>query len=464
MSTGATAGMIKLVTEEVVAPPLRSAGSATLSKVTRELVGRTVWHVNTTALGGGVAELLRTTVPRHTAAGVKSRWLVTRGTPEFFVLTKQLHHMLHGMPGGKEMPTKQDAQHYAVVTTAHAEAVRRRTRLGDIVVLHDPQTLGLAPVLKRAGLHVIWRCHIGTRRASPFADAAWRFLGPYIDAVNEFVFSSAAYVPPVLAGRCVSIIPPAINSASPKCRPMLPQEITAVLCAIGLQGGGGDATGPDLTDAARVFQDEPLLAADPTVVQISRWDPLKDMRGVLEAFAEHIADSTSAHLVLAGPDPDEVADDLENRAVLDDVIDALVELPTFVRRRVHLVVLRLGMRDANALIVNALQRRATVVVQKSMEEGFGLAVTEAMYKCRPVVAAAVGGLLEQMTDREHGLLVPPHDYAAFSAAVCELLDDPVLAAQLGAAAGSHCERTFLMDREDEQYAQLFLRADRASAI
>jgi len=169
---------------------------------------------------------------------------------------------------------------------------------------------------------------------------------------------------------------------------------------------------------------------------------------------------TEAQLVLAGPDPAEVSDDLENAAVLADTVGTFRRLPLSVRRRVHLLVLRLTNRDANQRVVNALQRRATVVAQKSLEEGFGLGVTEAMHKRRPVVAAAVGGIREQMTDRLHGLLVPPHDRVAFAAAVRELLDDPALASRLAQSASEHCERHYLVDREHEQYAQLFLNARR----
>lgn len=448
-----------LVTEETVDPHLTGVDLPTLIRAARRLVGRTVWHVNTTALGGGVAELLRVTVPQHRAAGVASRWLVTRGTPGFFALTKQLHHMLHGRPGNGRTPDADDEQLYTTTTTAQAKAMLHRARSGDFAVLHDPQTLGLAPALHRAGLHVIWRSHIGTHRRSPLVAAAWRFLAPYTGGVDHFIFSSPAYIPPLLAGRSVEVIRPAIDPAAAKCRPMGPAEVAAVLHAAGLQDDSTDSPLPSLTGTVRLLQDAPLPADAPAVVQLSRWDPLKDMHGVLQAFTEHIAPFTPAHLVLAGPDPEEVADDLENRAVLSDIVHALARLPEPVRRRVHLMVLSLRVRHVNALIVNALQRRATVIAQKSLEEGFGLGITEAMHKHRPVVAADVGGIREQITDREHGLLVPPHDLAAFGAAVRELLGDPALAARLAAAAGKHCERNFLVNREHEQYAGLFLRVD-----
>ncbi|MGH3698709.1 MAG: glycosyltransferase [Pseudonocardiaceae bacterium] len=449
----------ELVAEETVdAAPPGADLPPLLIEAARRLTGRTVWHVNTTALGGGVAELLRATVPQHHAAGVVSRWLVTRGNPEFFELTKQLHHMLHGMPGNGRTLGMDDEQRYAATTVAQAEAMLRRVKPGDLAVLHDPQTLGLAPLLRGAGLHVIWRSHIGTHRRSPLVAAAWRFLGRYTDAVDELVFSSPIYPPAFLAGRPVTVIHPAIDPIAAKCRPMGPDEVASVLDAIGLQDLSAPSPALGIVTRARLLHDAPLPADAPTVVQLSRWDPLKDMLGVLRAFTEHVAPATSAHLVLAGPDPDEVADDLENRAVLSDVAHAVAQLPKSLRRRIHLLVLSLRTRHANALIVNALQRRATVVTQKSLEEGFGLAVTEAMHKRRPIVAGDVGGIREQMVDRRHGLLVPPHNLAAFGAAVRELLDNPALAARLAKAGGEHCERHFLVVREHEQYAQLFLRS------
>ena len=193
------------------------------------------------------------------------------------------------------------------------------------------------------------------------------------------------------------------------------------------------------------------------ILQLARWDPLKDMSGVLKSFADYIAPHASARLILAGPDPDEIADDLENRTVLAGIVEARGRLPLPVRRRVHLVVLRLSQRSANQLLVNALIHRATTVVQKSLEEGFALISMEAMYHSKPLVASAVGGLAAQITDHEHGLLVPPHDYAAFGAAVCRLLTDRSLADRLAGAARAHCEHDLLVSREHERIAELVLQ-------
>ena len=182
------------------------------------------------------------------------------------------------------------------------------------------------------------------------------------------------------------------------------------------------------------------------VVQVSRWDPLKDMGGVMQGFAEYVLDGSDAHLVLAGPVVTSVADDPEGAEVLQDVWRAWRDLPHAARSRVQLVCLPMADNDENAAIVNALQRHATVVVQKSLEEGFGLTVTEAMFKSRPVVASAVGGIVDQIDDGVTGLLLDdPTDLASMGALVRELLGDQAMRVRLGSAARQAAVDRFLPD-------------------
>jgi trehalose synthase len=246
---------------------------------------------------------------------------------------------------------------------------------------------------------------------------------------------------------------------------MAEEEAAALLAAAGLTPGRGGGLPERVAGYAasrvRVLQDEPLPPGAPVVLQLSRWDPLKDMAGVLAGFAEHVAPHGDAHLVLAGPDPDDIPDDPENRAVFDEVLARHRALPPLVRRRVHLLVLGLAddeaETEANALVVNALQRRAAVVVQKSLREGFGLSVTEAMWKRRPVVAGAVGGIREQVADGVHALLLrDPADLAAFGAATTALLRDRRLRERLVDAAERRCRERFLVQRELADYARLYL--------
>ena len=193
----------------------------------------------------------------------------------------------------------------------------------------------------------------------------------------------------------------------------------------------------------------------PAVVQVSRWDRLKDPGGVLQAFAERIGPSTEAHLVLAGPSTAAVADDPEGPEVLAEVTSLTSRMPDALRERVHLFSLPMDDLEENAAIVNALQRRADVVVQKSVAEGFGLTVAEAMWKARPVVASAVGGIQDQIVDGESGVLVEPDDLDGFADAVAGLLEDPARAEWMGHNARERVRGAFLGARHLEQYVDLF---------
>jgi trehalose synthase len=206
-----------------------------------------------------------------------------------------------------------------------------------------------------------------------------------------------------------------------------------------------------------ILQSGPAARADaPLVIQASRWDWMKDMAGVMEGFAEHVDPALGAHLVLAGPAVTGVADDPEAAQVYDDCVERWRALPHGIRGRVHLACVAMSDPDEAAAIVNSLQRHASVVVQKSIAEGFGLTVAEAMWKSRPIVASAVGGIQDQIEHGQHGLLIDdPHDLEAFGAAIERLLTDPKDAARLGNNARARATEEFLGDRHLEQYGRLF---------
>jgi trehalose synthase len=186
---------------------------------------------------------------------------------------------------------------------------------------------------------------------------------------------------------------------------------------------------------ADLLQEAPLPTSAPIVLQVSRWDRLKDHVGVLHGFVDHVADGLGAHLVLAGPAADSVRDDPEGEEVLHQVQQAWANLPRSTRARVHLACLPMEDLEENGAIVNALQRRADVIVQKSLAEGFGLTVTEAMWKARPIVASRVGGIQDQITHGHNGLLVDdPSDLRSFGGAIQTLLTDRERALQMGAEA------------------------------
>jgi trehalose synthase len=335
---------------------------------------------------------------------------------------------------------------------------------GDIVLLHDPQTAGLAAPLRAVGAHVIWRCHVGLDVPNDLARSAWQFLMPYVTPAEAYVFSRRAFAWDDLDPARLAIIPPSIDAFSPKNQDMTDAEARSILHAAGMLADDGkepptfvrqDGSPGRIDRRALVVEHKPLRAGDPLITQVSRWDRLKDPTGVMQAFADHVATVTAAHLVLAGPDVRAVADDPEGQEVLEACIALRAELPAAVSELIHLVALPMDDAEENAAMVNALQRHSTVVVQKSLAEGFGLTVAEAMWKGRPVVASRIGGIQDQIADGESGLLVDPLDLRAFGAALVELIDDPGLAARIGESARSRIRDAFLGPRHLGQYLELF---------
>ena len=424
----------------------------------RELLhGRAVWNVNSTSRGGGVVELLGPLVAYARGAGIDARWMVIDGTPEFFTVTKRIHNRLHGAPGDGK-PLDQDARRvYEQVLAANAGELAARIRPGDVLILHDPQTAGLVKSMRAAGARVIWRCHVGLDTPNDLARQTWDFLLPYLLDADVYVFSRESFAWEGLDPDRVVVIAPTIDVFSPKNAEHDPESVRAVLHAAGLIAGEGepgaavfqyqDGTPGRVERRARLIEDEALQPQTPVVLQVSRWDALKDPLGVIQGFVEHVPPGTGAHLVYAGPSVDTVDDDPEGAHVLREAIELRDRLPDEPRRRVHLASLPMEDSQENAVIVNALQRHARVVVQKSLAEGFGLTVAEAMWKARPVVASRIGGIQDQIVDGDSGVLIDnAHDLAAYGAAVTGLLTDPQRAERMGDRARERVRDNFLSVR------------------
>lgn len=438
-------------------------------KLRDRLAGRVVWNVNSTAVGGGVAEMLRPLIGYTRGLGIDSRWAVLDGDPAFFRITKRIHHALHGSAGDGSALGPEERRVYEAVGQRNAEELCALLRPGDVVLLHDPQTLPLAPHLRAAGAHLVWRCHIGHDHSNAEVERGWAFLEPYLRDVPAYVFSRAAYVPERCDHGKSRIIPPSIDAFSPKNQALDERAVHTILVHVGLVEGPppasadhgfvrADGTPGRVQRRADVVRLGRAPTWDtPLVVQVSRWDPLKDMIGVMHGFVR-ILDGHApqgAELVLAGPNVKAVADDPEGAQVFDDVVTAWRALPHGVRDRIHLASLPTTDVDENAAIVNALQRHAAVVVQKSLHEGFGLTVTEAMWKGRPVVASAVGGIQDQIESEKSGLLLEdPADLDAFAAALRRVLEDADLARRLGERARDRVREGFLGVRSLLQYAAL----------
>jgi trehalose synthase len=423
---------------ETLAPVIgagRAAETSLALESAREaLGGHTVWTLNSTAAGGGVAEMLVRILGYTAGAGIDSPWLVVDGDEPFFRITKRIHHKLHGMPGdGPLLPA--DREHYERVLAANAPVLLARVRPGDIVVLNDPQTLGLAEAMRRLGAAVVWRNHIGADTGNDHTEQAWAFLHPYLSAADLCVFTRRTYAPHPLASPFM-VMAPTIDPLSAKNGELDAAAVDGMLA-------GGLGLVPD---------------GAPLVVQVSRWDPLKDPVGVIDGFLRLDLDRHDAHLALVGPATAEVADDPEGQGVFESCVRRWRSLPDRQRQRVHLVSLSMADVEANARMVNAIQRRATIVVQKSLAEGFGLTVTEAMWKQKPVVASAVGGIQDQIVHRTHGwLLSDPTDADEFAGALDRLLADRADVLWLAANARRRVQERFLDDRQLCEWAQIFER-------
>ncbi len=401
-----------------------------LGRSNDSLRGRKVWMVNSTETGGGVAEMLPKLVPLIREAGVEIDWVVV-GTRDdrFFALTKRIHNLLHGV--GSPVLTHEERVLYEEISEGFADELQEIVKPNDVLVIHDPQPLAAGAILHdRIGVPAVWRCHIGLDQRLPATDAAWAFLEQWVRPYGRVVFTLDAYVPDFLKDRA-ALIPPAIDPVNEKNRDLDTHALTGILAAAKLvdtphptghaafdepamrlqpDGSFGVATEPE--DIGLLFR--------PIISQVSRWDKLKGFGPLLEGFvrmkqgriagltvesATHARMIDSVRLVLIGPDPASVQDDPEGKATFDALSRVWLDLPPELQRDVAVLVLPMSSRERNADMVNALQRCSTIVVQNSLREGFGLTVTEAMWKRRPILGSQAAGIRSQVTDGVEGRLV-----------------------------------------------------------
>ncbi|MFH1725993.1 MAG: glycosyltransferase [Elusimicrobiota bacterium] len=431
---------------------------------------RTIWNINSTGTGGGVVEILQAILPYLRGAGVDARWLVITAKKPFFHVTKRLHNMMQGEPGDGGELGPEERGTYDDTMDFNARMLAAVVQPGDLVVLHDPQTAGLAAFMKKRGAKVIWRCHIGTDKPNEFSRRGWEFLLPYVTSADAYIFSCLDFVPAGIDRSRVDVVMPSIDVFSSKNQHLDPAVVRGILHHTGLVSGklpkGSfpifrrlDDT-PSRVDrqADIVREGPPPDFEEPLIVQVSRWDRLKDPKGVLAGFAEHAAGRCDAHLLLAAPDASSILDDPEAAQALGETLRLLKRLPVKVRKRVHLASLPMADLEENAAIVNAIQRHGTVLVQKSLKEGFGLTIAEAMWKARPVVATAVGGVKRQVQNWVDGILLDdPTDLDAFGGALVRLLEDEGLAERLGRKAKQRAQRSFLNDRHMVHYMGVLKR-------
>jgi trehalose synthase len=432
----------------------------------RLLEGRIVWNVNSTARGGGVAEMLVSLLAYARGAGINARWEVISGNEPFFALTKRIHNNLHSAPGDGGDLGEAEHKIYDDALAANIEEFVEMVSPDDVVIIHDPQPAGMIPALKeRVGCPVIWRCHVGIDQPSDLSRRAWNFLIPYVKPADAYVFSRKQFVWEGLDDDKIELIAPVIDAFSPKNQELSPEQVAGILAVAGLNRDGGaaeqatflreDGSPERVVRQAELFEGRQLGPDDPVVLQVSRWDRLKDPIGVIRGFVEQVAPHLPAHLVYAGPAVEAVSDDPEGAEVLREARDYFDGLETEARERVHLACLPMDDPEENAAMVNALQRRADVVVQKSIAEGFGLTVAEGMWKARPVVASRIGGIQDQIVDGETGVLIDdPTDLVEYGSAVRGLLEDHAGAERMGRAAQARVRDEFLAVRSLMQYLNL----------
>ncbi len=459
---------------------LRSQASALAWK----LRGRSVWMVNSTANGGGVAEMLPKLISILRELGVRTEWaVVSPQEKDFFPLTKRIHNLIHdfGRPGFNS----EDAVLYDKISQDMARGLSRLVAPHDILVIHDPQPLGAGAWLKRQiGMKAIWRCHIGLDKCTPASESAWNFLKAYADVYDRAVFSAQDYVPPFLAGK-TSIISPAIDPLSPKNKDLTGQELIDILRRAGLVQNGHHPTAapPWKRQAMRLQPGGAFTKAAsgvdlglmfrPIIAQISRWDRLKGWEYLLEGFLKlkrtyrvnggrmspRHRRMNALQLLLVGPDPAAVQDDPEGTGVLQDLCSAYQNLSTEEQQSVVLLTLPMASREQNHLMVNAIQRCASVVVQNSVQEGFGLTATEAMWKKAPVLGTSACGLRQQIRPGIDGRLTSnPTDSDEISANLDEMLSRPVNLKRWGLSAQRHVYERFLVFSQVEKWLRCLSEA------
>jgi hypothetical protein len=268
-----------------------------------------IWNVNSTAKGGGVVEMLRPLLGYCRGAGVDARWAVISGAPDFFAITKRIHNRLHGFAGDGGPLGDAEREVYEETLAASARELVELVRPEDIVILHDPQTAGLAAAIRATGATVMWRCHVGLDAANEHAREAWNFLRGHVLNAHVFIFSRAGFAWEGLPRDHVSVIRPSIDAFAPKNAEQTPEQALAILATAGVLAAEVDAypafirsdgTPGRVQRRAEMLEEAPLTPDVPVVMQVSRWDQLKDPLGVLGAFADHVAGRSDAHLLLVG--------------------------------------------------------------------------------------------------------------------------------------------------------------------
>ena len=423
--------------------------TATVAPYVEGLRGCTIWMVNSTATGGGVAEMLPSQMRIARALGIRIEWLVIEANDHhFFDLTKRIHNAIHG--AGDAPFTDEDLHTFEKVNAQNLKKALEFIKDGDLVVIHDPQPIPLGRLIRQErDVKLVWRCHIGLEEHTDMTRSVWKFLMQYMDYYDHFVFSLPSYVPPEIKSK-TTIIPPAIDPLSHKNRTLWMAKCVGILQQSGITNHHDPLLYPYYENLVRrVMPDGSFdnvnkisdldIIYRPVVLQISRWDRLKGFKELMEAFIlmkkqnEAKSDKSAitykrikyTRLVFGGPDPKYVSDDPEGMEVLNELISQYKNVSEALQDDIAILLLPLENPKENALIVNALQRSSSFVVQNSIQEGFGLTATEAMWKQRPVVVSGAAGLRFQVQHKVNGLInQDPGDIRQLANTLEHMLNNP----------------------------------------
>ena len=414
-----------------------------------KLQGCTIWMINSTATGGGVAEMLPSQMRILRSFDVQIEWLVIEADDHhFFDLTKRIHNAIHG--SGDGIFSEKDREIYEEVNRQNLDKAIEFIQDGDLVVIHDPQPMPLATLIKsRREVKTVWRCHIGLEEHNDTTRGVWNFLMPYLESYDHYVFSLPSYVPEQIEEKS-SIIPPAIDPLSHKNRTLWMAKCIGILQQSGITNHHDPLLYPYYSHLVRrVMPDGSFDSVNrnsdldiiyrPVVLQISRWDRLKGFKELMQAFILMKEQNEQkknkddigykrikyTRLVFGGPDPAFVSDDPEGMEVLNELIEQYKVVGEELQEDIAILLLPLDNPKQNALIVNALQRSSSFVVQNSLQEGFGLTATEAMWKQRPVLVSGAAGLRYQVQDRVNGIINPdPEDIEELAKVLEQMLNSP----------------------------------------
>lgn len=369
------------------------------------LSGRVIQNINSTAVGGGVAEILSRMIPLLGQLGVKAKWDVIKGDEKFFAVTKKFHNGLHGVP---IKISNEEYEYFLEVNRQNAADIV----FDDIVFVHDPQPIALIEKRSEVGKRWVWRCHIDFSRPDP---KIWKFLSQFVTRYDATVFSAPAFAQKIPVPQL--LIAPSIDPLSDKNKELPEQTIDSVFERFGI-------------DRSR-----------PVVTQISRFDYLKDPLGVIQAYKRARA-HVDMQLVLAGGG---ATDDPEGPMIMECVKEEAEK---------DRDIFALFLPPSSDIEINALQRGSTVILQKSLREGFGLTVAEALWKAKPTIAGAVGGIPLQVTHKHSGILT--HSIEGTAHWIRQLISAPEYAAKLGANGREHIRNNFLITRHIKDYLLLFV--------